>query len=51
MRADLGRIATELAERIVGESLDDDEMQVRVVDRFLDGFDAGTQARETHGAR
>ena len=51
LRADLGRIATELAERIVGESLDDDEMQGRVVDRFLDGFDAGTQARETHGAR
>jgi F-type H+-transporting ATPase subunit b len=51
LRADLGRIATELAERIVGESLDDDEMQGRVVDRFLDGFDAGTQAREPHGAR
>ena len=51
LRADLGRIATELAERIVGESLDDDEMQGRVVDRFLEGFDAGTQAREPHGAR
>ena len=44
LRGDLGRIATELAERIVGESLDDDEMQARVVDRFLEGFDAGTQA-------
>jgi hypothetical protein len=26
-------------------------MQSRVVDRFLEGFDAGTQAREPHGAR
>lgn len=51
LRADLGRIATELAERIVGEGLADDELQGRVVDRFLDGFDAGTQAREPHGAR
>jgi F-type H+-transporting ATPase subunit b len=51
LRADLGRLATELATRIVGESLDDDEMQSRVVDRFLEGFEAGASAREPHGAR
>jgi F-type H+-transporting ATPase subunit b len=51
LRADLGRLATELAGRIVGESLDDDEMQTRVVDRFLEGFEAGASAREPHGAR
>ena len=40
LRGDLGRLATELAERIVGESLDDDAAQSRVVDRFLEDLDA-----------
>jgi hypothetical protein len=31
--------------------LDDDAMQSRVVDRFLEGFEAGASAREPHGAR
>jgi F-type H+-transporting ATPase subunit b len=48
LRRDLGRIATELAERIVGESLDDEDVQARVVDRFLEGLAA---AHETDGAR
>ena len=35
LRAEVGTLATELAERIVGESLQDDERSSRVVDRFL----------------
>jgi F-type H+-transporting ATPase subunit b len=35
LRAEVGSLATELAERIVGESLTDDERQQRVIDRFL----------------
>jgi F-type H+-transporting ATPase subunit b len=40
LRGDLGRLATELAGRIVGESLADDKTQSRVVDRFLEDLDA-----------
>jgi F-type H+-transporting ATPase subunit b len=47
LRADLGRLATELAERIVGESVGDAAVQGRVVDRFLDDLDS----REAKGAR
>jgi F-type H+-transporting ATPase subunit b len=35
LRAEIGTLATQLAERIVGESLTDDERSRRVVDRFL----------------
>jgi F-type H+-transporting ATPase subunit b len=35
LRAEVGTLATSLAGRIVGESLDDDERSGRVVDRFL----------------
>jgi F-type H+-transporting ATPase subunit b len=35
LRAEVGALATSLAERIVGESLEDDERSGRVVDRFL----------------
>jgi F-type H+-transporting ATPase subunit b len=35
LRAEVGGLATSLAGRIVGESLDDDERSGRVVDRFL----------------
>jgi F-type H+-transporting ATPase subunit b len=35
LRAEIGTLATELAGRIVGESLDDDDRSTRVVDRFL----------------
>ncbi len=35
LRAEVGTLATTLAGRIVGESLDDDERSGRVVDRFL----------------
>ncbi|GAA2727203.1 F0F1 ATP synthase subunit B [Cellulomonas aerilata] len=36
LRAEVGTLATELASRIVGESLQDEARQSRVVDRFLD---------------
>lgn len=39
LRADVGAIATELAGRIVGESLADEARQSRIVDRFLDELD------------
>jgi F-type H+-transporting ATPase subunit b len=35
LRAEVGTLATNLASRIVGESLEDDERSNRVVDRFL----------------
>jgi F-type H+-transporting ATPase subunit b len=35
LRRDVGSLATTLAGRIVGESMDDDERQNRVVERFL----------------
>jgi len=35
LRAEVGTLATELAGRIVGESLEDDDRANRVVDRFL----------------
>ena len=36
LRTDVGKLATDLASRIVGESLEDEARQRRVVDRFLD---------------
>src|SRR5579862_9920385 len=41
LRAEVGTLATELASRIVGESLTDQARQNRMVDRFLDELDAG----------
>jgi len=35
LKSEVGAIATSLAGRIVGESLDDDERQKRTVDRFI----------------
>ena len=40
LRAEVGSLATELASRIVGESLTDHARQSRMVDRFLDGLEA-----------
>jgi len=47
LRAEVGALATGLAGRIVGESLDDEARQSRVVDRFLSELEAqdGTSAR------
>ena len=47
LRREIGDLATELAGRIVGESLQDSARQSRVVDRFLDELEgAGEQASE-----
>jgi F-type H+-transporting ATPase subunit b len=40
LRAEVGTLATQLAGRIVGESLEDDERSTRVVDRFLTDLEA-----------
>ena len=39
LRGELGTLAAELAEKIVGESLDDEARQRRIVDRFLDDLE------------
>ena len=39
LRSDIGRLAVDLAERIVGESLADDDRQRRVVDSFIAGLE------------
>lgn len=41
LRAEVGRLAVDLAQRVVGEALTDGERQRRVVDRFLDDLEAG----------
>jgi F-type H+-transporting ATPase subunit b len=52
LRAEVGTLATTLAGRIVGESLEDDERSTRVVDRFLADLDAleSSRAAGTNGA-
>jgi F-type H+-transporting ATPase subunit b len=42
LRAEVGTLATSLAGRIVGESLDDEARQGRVVERFLAELETGT---------
>jgi F-type H+-transporting ATPase subunit b len=53
LRAEVGTLATQLAGRIVGESLEDDERSTRVVDRFLADLEtmqtAQDKAQETAG--
>jgi F-type H+-transporting ATPase subunit b len=44
LRADVGALATDLASKIVGESLEDTARQSRVVDRFLADLEASTAA-------
>ena len=43
LRAEVGTLATELASRIVGESLADEARQSRMVDRFLDELEVSSQ--------
>jgi F-type H+-transporting ATPase subunit b len=45
LRAEVGTLATSLAGRIVGESLDDDDRSARVVDRFLADLEAHDRAK------
>jgi F-type H+-transporting ATPase subunit b len=44
LRSEIGALATELAARVVGESLSDSARQSRVIDRFLDEIEASAQA-------
>ena len=44
LRSELGSLATELASKIVGESLADDARSARVVDRFLDELETSQNA-------
>lgn len=46
LRTEVGSLATSLAGRIVGESLEDDERSSRVVDRFLADLELHEDARE-----
>jgi F-type H+-transporting ATPase subunit b len=46
LRAEVGALATALAGRIVGESLEDDERSGRVVDRFLADLETLETSRE-----
>ena len=43
LRAEVGALATELASRIVGESLTDEARQNRMVDRFLSELEVSSQ--------
>jgi F-type H+-transporting ATPase subunit b len=45
LRAEVGTLATELASRIVGESLTDEARRGRMVDRFLEELEATGSAR------
>jgi len=50
LRAEVGTLATGLAGRIVGESLDDEARQSRVVERFLAELEASEAQRGTQPA-
>jgi len=50
LRGEVGTLATELASRIVGESLTDVARQNRMVDRFLDELESGNGAAARVGA-
>jgi len=47
LRSDVGSLATELASKIVGESLEDEARRSRVVERFLDELETSTAAGTT----
>ena len=49
LRAEVGSLATSLAGRIVGESLDDDDRATRVVDRFLADLEASETTTSGEG--
>lgn len=45
LRGEVGTLASDLASRIVGESLSDDERSSRVIDRFLADLESSTATR------
>lgn len=49
LRGEVGRISTDLASRIVGESLHDETRQKGIVERFLAELEAGDVVREKVG--
>ena len=49
LRSEVGRLSTDLASRIVGESLHDEARQSGIVDRFLAELEQGAAAPETAG--
>jgi F-type H+-transporting ATPase subunit b len=49
LRSDVGQLATDLASRIVGESLADEARRSRVVDRFLDELERSESAVQGQG--
>ncbi|HET7303276.1 MAG TPA: F0F1 ATP synthase subunit B [Segeticoccus sp.] len=50
LRSEVGRISTDLASRIVGESLEDETRQKGIVDRFLAELESGEVRPETVGS-
>lgn len=46
LQSEIGLLASELAEKIVGEQLKDTELTARVVDRFLNDLEAQIQPQE-----
>ncbi|MFI5084984.1 MAG: F0F1 ATP synthase subunit B [Actinomycetales bacterium] len=50
LRTEVGTLATTLAGRIVGESLNDDERAARVVDRFLADLEQSGRESQSAGA-
>ena len=49
LRTDVGRLSTDLASRIVGESLHEETRQKGIVDRFLTELESGAVRPETVG--
>jgi F-type H+-transporting ATPase subunit b len=50
LRQEVGRLSVELASRIVGESLEDEARQRRVVDSFLDELESADRATTGSGS-
>jgi F-type H+-transporting ATPase subunit b len=50
LRNEVGSMATELAGRIVGESLEDDDRQARTVERFISALENESAPAATSGA-
>ncbi|MCK0112331.1 F0F1 ATP synthase subunit B [Ornithinimicrobium sp. F0845] len=50
LRSDVGRLSTDLAGRIVGESLEDQTRQSGIIDRFLAELEAGNVRPEVVGS-
>ncbi|MTE21039.1 F0F1 ATP synthase subunit B [Streptomyces sp. TRM43335] len=49
LRQDVGKLATDLAGKLVGESLEDVARQSRTIDRFLDELEAKATTAESSG--